>query len=114
MKKEVTSDRILVHFNPDLPVILETDASKFAVAGVLSHKFSNGEKKPIAFISRALTKSEINYSVIEKEALAIIFSVTKLKQYLLGLNFELATDHKPLVAIFGEYRGLPQMASARM
>lgn len=114
MKKEVTSDQILVHFNPDLPVILETDASKFAVAGVLSHKFPNGFKKPIAFISRALSKSEINYSVIEKEALAIIFSVVKLRQYLLGLTFELATDHKPLLAIFGEFRGLPQMASARM
>lgn len=114
MKIDVTSDQVLVHFNPALPVILETDASKFAVAGVLSHKFPDGSKKPIAFISRALSKSEIKYSVIEKEALAIIYSVVKLRQYLLGLDFHLATDHKPLLAIFGENRGLPQMASARM
>lgn len=114
MKLEVTSDQVLVHFNPKLPIILESDASQYAIAGVLSHRFSDGSKKPIAFISRALSKSEKNYSVIDKEALAIIFSVIKLRQYLIGNYFELATDHKPLLAIFGEFKGLPMMASARM
>lgn len=114
MKSEVTTDRVLVHFDPTLPIILETDASQNAIAGVLSHKFSNGTKRPIAFVSRSLSKCERNYSVIEKEALAIIFSVTKLRQYLLGQHFELDTDHKPLLAIFGPYKGLPIMASARM
>lgn len=114
LKKEVTSDQVLVHFNPDIPLILSTDASNHAIAGVLSHKFSDNSIKPIAFISRALSKTEQNYSTIEKEALAIIFSVTKLKQYLLGNHFTLKTDHKPLLAIFGENRGLPLMAAARM
>ncbi|XP_037822131.1 uncharacterized protein K02A2.6-like [Lucilia sericata] len=63
---------------------------------------------------RALTKTEINYSTLEKEALAIIFCVTKLRQYLLGNYFTLKTDHKPLLTIFGEYKGLPLMASARL
>lgn len=114
MKKEVTTDRVLVHFDPKLPIILETDASQYAVAGVLSHWFPDKTKRPIAFVSRSLSKCERNYSVIEKEALAIIFSVTKLRQYLLGQKFELDTDHKPLLAIFGQYKGLPVMASARM
>lgn len=102
-----------MHFNPKLPIILSTDASNNAIAGVLSHQFDNG-LRPIAFISRALSKSERNYSAIEKEALAIIFSVTKLKQYLLGIHFFLQTDHKPLLSIFGEGRGLPIMAAARV
>lgn len=114
MKKEVTTDRVLAHFDPSMPIILETDASQYAVAGVLSHRFPDGTKRPIAFVSRSLSKCERNYSVIEKEALAIIFSVTKLKQYLLGQKFELDTDHKPLLAIFGQHKGLPVMASARM
>lgn len=114
IKKEVTSDQILVHFNPELPIVLETDASKVAVAGILSHRMRNGEMRPIAFVSRSLSPSELNYSVIEKEALAIIYSVIKLRQYLMGIHFELHTDHKPLLAIFGEHRGLPVMASARM
>lgn len=113
IKKFVTSDRVLVHFNPELPIILTTDASNSAVAGILSHQFSDG-LKPIAFVSRALSKSEKNYSTLEKEALAIVFCVTKLKQYLLGNTFVLRTDHRPLLAIFGANKGLPMMASARM
>ncbi|XP_055910799.1 uncharacterized protein K02A2.6-like [Eupeodes corollae] len=113
IKSEVTSDQVLVHFNPDMPIILTTDASSNAVAGVLSHKLNEGSR-PIAFVSRALTKSESNYSTLEKEALAIIFCVSKLKQYLLGNKFVLRTDHKPLLSIFGEHKGLPLMASARM
>lgn len=114
LKEEVTSDKILVHFNPRLPILLSTDASNFAVAGILAHIGADGSKKPIAFVSRALSQTERNYSTIQKEALAIVFSVTKLKQYLLGIHFTLESDHKPLLAIFGENKGLPVMAAARI
>lgn len=114
LKEEVTSDKVLVHFNPKVPIVLSTDASNSAVAGILSHVGADGTKKPIAFVSRALSQSERNYSVIQKEALAIIFSVTKLRQYLLGVHFILECDHKPLLAIFGENKGLPVLAAARM
>lgn len=113
IKQEISSDRVMTHFNPRMPIVLTTDASKTSVAGVLSHNLSEG-MKPIAFVSRSLSKSELNYSVIEKEALAIIFSVTKLKQYLLGHFFTISTDHKPLLTIFGETHGVPLMAAARM
>lgn len=46
--------------------------------------------------------------------MAIIFCVTKLKQYLIGNVFTLKTDHKPLISIFGENKGLPIMAAARV
>lgn len=113
IKEQITSDQVLVHYNPDLPIVLTTDASSNAVSGILAHKFSDG-LKPIAFISRALSKSEINYSTLDKEALAIVYSVMKLKQYLLGIKFILKTDHKPLLSIFGDKKGLPLMASARL
>lgn len=114
MKTEICSDKVLVHFNPKLPIILTTDACNTAIAGILSHKFEDGSKRPIAYVSRALNKAELNYSTIEKEALAIVFSVTKLRQYLLGTHFKLLTDHRPLVTIFGEHKGIPVMAAARM
>lgn len=114
IKKDITSDQVLVHFNPKLPIVLTTDACNNAVAGVLSHKFPDNQIKPIAFISRALTKTEKNYSTLEKEALAIIFSLTKLKQYLIGNKFIIRTDHKPLITILGEHKSLPIMAAARM
>lgn len=93
LKREVTSDKVLVHFNPRLPILLSTDASNIC---------ADGSQKPIAFVSRALNQAERNYSTVQKEALAIVFSVTKLKQYLLGIHFIIEFDHKPLLAIFGE------------
>lgn len=66
------------------------------------------------FIVRSLFQSKMNYSLIEKEALVIFFSVSKLKQYLLGNFFIISTDHKPLFSICGESRGLPVMAAIHM
>ncbi|XP_030380964.1 uncharacterized protein K02A2.6-like [Scaptodrosophila lebanonensis] len=113
IKSEITSEQVLVHYDANLPIVLTTDASSNAVSGVLAHRFADG-LKPIAFVSRALSKSEINYSTLDKEALAIVYSVMKLKQYLLGIKFILRTDHKPLLGIFGDKKGLPLMASARL
>ncbi|XP_059223944.1 uncharacterized protein K02A2.6-like [Stomoxys calcitrans] len=113
MKREITSDSVLTHFNPSFEIILTTDASSNAVSGILSH-IIDISLRPIAFVSMSLSKSEKGYSTLEKEALGIIFSVCKLRQYLLGNKFTLRTDHRPLTTIFGENKSLPMMASARI
>ena len=46
--------------------------------------------------SRKLVSREKNYSVIEKECMAIIWAIDKLRKYLFGTEFLLETDHKPL------------------
>ena len=51
---------------------------------------------------------------LNKEALSIIFGVTKFKQYLFGRHFTLFTDHKPLIYLFHPHRSVRQMASARI
>ena len=54
------------------------------------------------------------YSQIEKEGLALIWGMKKFHKYLYGHHFTMVTDHKPLLAIFGEHRGLPTLAAARL
>lgn len=71
-------------------------------------------EKPIAFASRMLTKTEKNYSQIEKEELGLVFGVMKFHEYLFGRKFTLVTDHKPLLKILGPKTGVPPLAAARM
>lgn len=114
VKEELASDRNLVHYNPDYPMKLVTDASDQGIAAVLLHVMPNGEDRPITFISRTLTKAEGNYAILHKEALAIYWAFRKLYQYLAGTHFKLCTDHRPLITIFGEHKGIPQMAAGRL
>lgn len=114
IKKIITSDIVLVHFNPDLPIILEVDASNDGIAAVIKHKFPNGVEKPIAYGSRTLTSAESNYSMVDKEGLACIFGVKRFSDYLYGFKFIIRTDHKPLITLFGENKSIPIMAARRI
>ncbi|KAK3749135.1 hypothetical protein QZH41_001123 [Actinostola sp. cb2023] len=113
-KNTLSSSQVLVHFNPKLPVILETDASQYGVGAVISHRFPNGDERPIAYASRSLNPAEKNYSQIHKEALAIIFGITKFYMYLYGRHFTLYTDHQPLLKIFAPDAATPVLAAARL
>ena len=55
-----------------------------------------------------------NFSQIEKEALAIAYTVKKFHQYLFGRHFFLYTDHKPLLGLLSELKGIPSMAAAHI
>jgi len=113
LKAELCSDRILVPFDPSLPLALTTDASSTGIGAVLSHITIEGEK-PIAYASRSLNTSEMNYSQLDREALAIIFGVNHFYYYLFGKHFMLITDNEPLTRIFHHQKALPQMTSARL
>ena len=102
------------HYDPELPLQLAGDASAYGIGAVISHVFPNGSEKPIAFASRSLSVSERNYAQLEKEALSLVYGIKKFHQYLYSRKFELQTDHKPLMAIFGPKKEIPSLAAARL
>ena len=76
---------VLMHYDVKLPLRLATDASQYGIGAVLSHIMPDGSDRPIEY---ALSKSEQNYSQIEKEALSIVFGI-KFHLYLYGRTFSL-------------------------
>ena len=77
IKSLLSSDSVLVHYDPVVELVLACDASPYGVGAVFSHRFSDIEEKPIIFASRSLGAAERKYSQLEKEGLAIVFGVKK-------------------------------------
>ena len=113
-KQLMLKSQLLIHFNPNLEIVLACDASAYGVGAVLSHRMPDGQEKPVGFVSRTLTDAEKNYSQIEKEGLACVFGVQHFHDYVYGHTFTLQTDHKPLQSLFNEQKLVPPQASARI
>jgi hypothetical protein len=98
LKKAFTSAPVLVHWNPDSKLIVETDASDYALAAILSLYTPDGELHPVAFHSRSFSSAELNYDVHDKELLAIYEAFRHWRQYLEGSGdpVDVFTDHKNL------------------
>lgn len=96
LKQAATSAPVLHLFNPQLPIIVETDASGFAVGAVLLQTSPDNKNHPIAFTSRKLNSAERNYPVHEQELLAVVHALKKWRYYLDGTHFTVHTDHATL------------------
>ena len=117
VKAMLTSDLVMIHYSLDLPLILICDASSYGVGAVLLHLVTlpNGktEERPIYHASRTLNQAERNYSQLDREALSLVFGVSKFYQYVYGRKFTLVTDHKPLLGLLSPNSPLPHHMSPR-
>ena len=96
VKKSLCTTAILHCPDPKKLFILDTDASKCGIGGVLSQMDEDGNEKVIYFASNKLSKVEENYCATRKELLAVIKYVEFFYHYLVGKRFIVRTDHRSL------------------
>ncbi|KAK3517134.1 hypothetical protein QTP86_003981 [Hemibagrus guttatus] len=107
LKTALTTAPLLVHPNPELPFIVEVDAS------VLSQQQGNPRKlHPCAFFSRKLSLAEVNYDIGNRELLAIKLALEEWRHWLEGAKypFIVLTDHKNLEYLRAAKRLNPRQA----
>jgi len=77
---------------------VETDASDYALAAILSIVDEDNEVHPVAFHSHTFTVAELNYDTYNKELLAIIEAFKVWQHYLEGPAYpiDIVTNHKNL------------------
>ena len=98
VKKELTRPTILTLYDPAAPTKISADASSYGLGAVLLQQ-SKSSWRPVAYASRAMSETEKRYAQIEKEALAVTWACDKFHNYILGREFEIETDRKPLVPL---------------
>lgn len=81
--------------------MVSADASSYGLGADLLQWQTDGEWRPVVYISRSLTPTEVQYAQVEKEALAATWACERLSSYLLGLEFTVRTDQKPLISLLG-------------
>ena len=99
LKAAFTKAPVLQYPDQDREFQLETDASEFAIGGVLSVKGDDGDFRPVAYMSHSMTPPEQNYPIHDKEMLAIIKATECWRHYLEATPyaFEIHTDHNNLM-----------------
>lgn len=106
LKSALCSYPVLRHFDPTRPCTLATDASDFALSGVLQQPDEDGVLHPVVYYSRKFSPAEINYEVYNKELLAVVDSFRDMRAWLLGLSH--------LVSVISEHKNLEYFMSSRV
>ncbi|KZS08016.1 Uncharacterized protein APZ42_028148 [Daphnia magna] len=95
MKQALVSAATLSYPDFTRPFEIHPDACDYGLGAVLLQRVNNIER-PLAYVSCLLSPSESNYSITEKECLALVWAVKKFRSYILGMDTLVVTDHHAL------------------
>ena len=99
LKAIMSATPVLALYCPSYPTVVSADASSYGIGAIISQQQPTGEWKPVSYQSRSLTPTEKRYAQIEKEAVALTWACERFSDYLIGKDFVIETDHKPLVPL---------------
>jgi hypothetical protein len=96
LRDALTQSPVLAVADPNKNYILHTDASDHAMGAILQQEDENGDKHPIAYASKTFNDAQRNYSVTDREALAIVWALQHFNTYCEGHKYTVLTDHQAL------------------
>ncbi|KFY32334.1 hypothetical protein V493_00296 [Pseudogymnoascus sp. VKM F-4281 (FW-2241)] len=92
LKTKFIEAPILATFDLEKKIILETDSSDFAIRACLNQLDESGKPKPIAYYSRKLSPTELNYDIHDKELIAIVVAFEQWRVYLKGSTYPIQAE----------------------
>ncbi len=99
LNEKLTSSPVLIFPDYTREFILDTDASDVGLGGTLMQE-RNGSTHPIAYASRLCTTTERNYSITERETLAVIYCLEHFRGMILGYKIRVWTDYTAIQNLF--------------
>ena len=90
----------MAYWNPNRETRLTVDASPTALGAILEQQQQDGTYKVLEYASKSLSDVERKYCQTEREGWAIVWGCERFYRYLIGCEFDLLTDHQPLVHIY--------------
>lgn len=112
VKLEILKSALLVHYDPNKPLVLVCDAGPYGVGAVLNVVI-NDQERPCFMISSTLSQAERNYSQLHREALAIVFAVKKFHKFIFGHKVVVYTDCKALESLLSNEKNLNTVINSR-
>ena len=108
LKADLTTTPIVRAPNWKLPFEVMCDASDLAIGAVLRQR-EEGKPYVVYYVSKTLNEAHRNYSITEKELLAVVYALEKFRAYLVGSDIIIFTDHSALKYLLNK-----QNAKARL
>lgn len=109
LKEAIVTAPVLILPDENSPYRVKCNALDYALGAVLSQE-RDGKWHPVAFLSKAMTDTEQNYEIYDKELLTVMTALSEWRHFLMGskYTFKVWNDHKNL-----EYLRKPQKLNRR-
>ena len=95
IKEALTTAPIVALYDPNRKTKVNADALSYGTGGVVMQQQDNGDRKPISYVSRALSPVECWYSQVEKECLAFVWACERSSDFIWEKSITGEIDHKP-------------------
>ncbi|GBN45578.1 Retrovirus-related Pol polyprotein from transposon 297 [Araneus ventricosus] len=110
LKRELTIQPILALYNPEAKTEVHTDACADGIAGMLLQLGSDDKWHLVYCLSKKTTETENKYHSSKLELMAIVWTLERLRQFLLGISFTVVTDCQALIYMSAKKSSNPQIA----